>query len=95
MAATTLSTRTDALAGVIHELRTPLNGIIGFAELMHGGKAGPMLDVQREYLGDILTSARQLVRLIDGLRAAVAAADDGAVPAAVAVAVEPEVCRGG
>jgi PAS domain S-box-containing protein len=57
--------KTEFLANMSHELRTPLNGIIGFAELMHAGKTGPMAPVHKEYLGDILTSARHLLQLIN------------------------------
>ena len=55
------------LAGISHELRTPLNGIIGFSELMHDGKVGPVSSEHREFLGDILTSARHLLRLINDI----------------------------
>jgi len=55
------------LAGISHELRTPLNGIIGFAELMHDGRVGPVSDEHREFLGDILTSARHLLVLINDI----------------------------
>jgi PAS domain S-box-containing protein len=55
------------LAGISHELRTPLNGIIGFSELMHDGKVGPVSAEHREFLGDILTSARHLLRLINDI----------------------------
>jgi signal transduction histidine kinase len=48
-----------------HELRTPLNAIIGFAELMHSGKVGPLSEQQAEYLGDILVSSRHLLHLIN------------------------------
>jgi signal transduction histidine kinase len=48
-----------------HELRTPLNGVIGFTELISDGKAGPLTGDQAEYLGDILSSARHLLSLID------------------------------
>jgi PAS domain S-box-containing protein len=51
-------------ANMSHELRTPLNGIIGFAELMHDGKVGAVAPTHKEYLGDILTSARHLLQLI-------------------------------
>jgi protein-histidine pros-kinase len=57
--------KSEFLANMSHELRTPLNSVIGFAELMHDGHLGPMADNHREYLGDILTSARQLLRLIN------------------------------
>jgi signal transduction histidine kinase len=57
--------KSEFLANMSHELRTPLNAVIGFAALMHGGKVGPMSDTQKEYLGDILTSSRHLLHLIN------------------------------
>jgi PAS domain S-box-containing protein len=55
------------LASVSHELRTPLNGIIGFSELMHDGRLGPVSEDQLDVLGDILTSARHLLQLINDI----------------------------
>jgi PAS domain S-box-containing protein len=55
----------EFVANMSHELRTPLNAIIGFADLMHTGKAGPLSAVHEEYLGDILTSSRHLLQLIN------------------------------
>lgn len=43
----------------------PLNGIIGFAELIYDEEAGPVSAEQREYLGDILSSSRHLLQLIN------------------------------
>jgi signal transduction histidine kinase len=57
--------KSEFLANMSHELRTPLNGIIGFAELMHDGKVGPIAQSHKEYLGDILISARHLLELIN------------------------------
>jgi len=57
--------KSEFLANMSHELRTPLNGIIGFAEIMHDGKVGPIAEKHREYLDDILTSARHLHQLIN------------------------------
>jgi PAS domain S-box-containing protein len=57
--------KSEFLANMSHELRTPLNAIIGFAALIHGAKAGPISDQQKEYLGDILTSSRHLLQLIN------------------------------
>ena len=57
--------KSEFLANMSHELRTPLNAIIGFAELMHDGKVGPVADNHREYLGDILGSSRHLLQLIN------------------------------
>jgi len=55
------------LAGVSHELRTPLNGIIGFSELMYDAKLGPVSEDHKDVLGDILTSARHLLQLINDI----------------------------
>jgi PAS domain S-box-containing protein len=57
--------KSEFLANMSHELRTPLNAVMGFAALMHDGKVGPVSDTQKEYLGDILTSSRNLLHLID------------------------------
>jgi PAS domain S-box-containing protein len=57
--------KTEFLANMSHELRTPLNAIIGFAELMHRGKVGPVSAEHEEYLGDILTSSKHLLHLIN------------------------------
>jgi signal transduction histidine kinase/CheY-like chemotaxis protein len=59
--------KSEFLANMSHELRTPLNGIIGFAEIMHDGKVGPISADHKEYLGDILTSARHLLQLINDI----------------------------
>jgi PAS domain S-box-containing protein len=53
------------LASVSHELRTPLNGIIGFSELLYDGKLGSIPEHQVDVLGDILSSARHLLQLIN------------------------------
>jgi PAS domain S-box-containing protein len=57
--------KSEFLANMSHELRTPLNAIIGFAELMHRGKVGPVSAEHEEYLGDILTSSKHLLQLIN------------------------------
>ena len=57
--------KSEFLANMSHELRTPLNGIIGFAEIMHDEKVGPISPDHKEYLHDILTSARHLLQLIN------------------------------
>jgi signal transduction histidine kinase len=57
--------KSEFLANMSHELRTPLNGIIGFSELMHDGRVGPVSDQHKEFLGDILISGRHLLQLIN------------------------------
>ena len=57
----------ELLATMSHELRTPLNAIIGFAELLYDGRVAPDSPEHREFLGDILTSGRNLLDFLDGL----------------------------
>jgi PAS domain S-box-containing protein len=57
--------KSEFLANMSHELRTPLNAIIGFSEIMHDGKVGAISSEHKEFLGDILTSAKHLLQLIN------------------------------
>jgi PAS domain S-box-containing protein len=57
--------KSEFLANMSHELRTPLNGIIGFTEFLVDEKPGPLKPKQKEYLGDVLNSARHLLQLIN------------------------------
>jgi len=57
--------KSEFLANMSHELRTPLNAIIGFAELLHDGQVDPASPTFQEFLGDILTSGRHLLQLIN------------------------------
>ena len=57
--------KSEFLANMSHELRTPLNAIIGFAELLHDGQVDPTSATHKEFLGDILTSGRHLLQLIN------------------------------
>jgi PAS domain S-box-containing protein len=57
--------KSEFLANMSHELRTPLNAIIGFSELLVDEKPGPLNARQRDYLQDILSSGRHLLKLIN------------------------------
>ena len=57
--------KSEFLANMSHELRTPLNGIIGFTEFLIDEKPGPLRPKQKEYLSDVLISARHLLQLIN------------------------------
>ncbi|WP_422364455.1 CHASE2 domain-containing protein [Pyruvatibacter mobilis] len=60
--------KTDFLANMSHELRTPLNAVIGFAELMESEALGPLgNDDYREYAGDIHTSGRHLLSIVNDI----------------------------
>ena len=56
------------LAGVSHELRTPLNAIIGFSDVMRTETFGQLgHDNYKQYAGDIHSSGRHLLSLIDDI----------------------------
>ena len=57
--------KSEFLANMSHELRTPLNAIIGFSELLHDGQVAPTSPEHHEFLGDILTSGKHLLQLIN------------------------------
>ena len=57
--------KSNFLATMSHELRTPLTAVIGYEELLVEGISGPVTDAQRQQLGRIKASARQLLSLID------------------------------
>jgi PAS domain S-box-containing protein len=59
--------KSEFLANMSHELRTPLNGIIGFSELMYNEDIGPLSPEHKEFVGDILTSGRHLLQLINDI----------------------------
>ncbi len=59
--------KSEFLAHMSHELRTPLNAILGFTGLIVDGQAGPVSDKHREYLTDVIGSARHLLQLINDL----------------------------
>jgi signal transduction histidine kinase/CheY-like chemotaxis protein len=59
--------KSEFLANMSHELRTPLNAIIGFAELLHDGQVDAGSPTHKEFLGDILSSGRHLLQLINDI----------------------------
>lgn len=60
-----LKARSDFLSNMNHELRTPLNAIIGFAQLLEFDEDAPLNEEQLEYVGQIATSGRHLLNLIN------------------------------
>ena len=61
------SAKTAFLSTMSHELRTPLNAVIGFAQLMRDGAAGPVSDRQAEFCGHIHNAGQHLLSLVNDL----------------------------
>ncbi len=59
--------KSEFLANMSHELRTPLNAIIGFSELIAAQPFGKIESRYIEFVGDILSSGRHLLDLINDL----------------------------
>ncbi|EKD39534.1 MAG: hypothetical protein ACD_75C00374G0002 [uncultured bacterium] len=59
--------KSEFLANMSHELRTPLNSVIGFSEVLLDRLFGEINDKQQEYIGNILSSGRHLLALINDI----------------------------
>jgi len=59
--------KSEFLANMSHELRTPLNSIIGFSEVLRDGLMGEMTGKQRGFIGDIFSSGKHLLSLINDI----------------------------
>ncbi len=59
--------KSEFLANMSHELRTPLNSIIGFADALVKGFAGPLSEEQIQYLKYVSESGEHLLSLINEL----------------------------
>lgn len=57
--------KTEFLANMSHELRTPLNSINGFSEVLYDETFGPLNDKQKKYIGNVLSSGKHLLLLIN------------------------------
>jgi signal transduction histidine kinase len=59
--------KNSILANVSYEVRTPLTSIVGFAETLEYGIAGPLTAKQLEYVADIRKSSDDLKSIIDSI----------------------------
>jgi len=57
--------KSDFLATMSHELRTPLNSILGFSDVL--GSIDSLDEKQRRYVGNIQTSGRMLLEMINDI----------------------------
>ncbi len=57
--------KSQFLAMTSHEIRTPINAIIGFAQLIELGLAGPVTEQQRAHLERIHASSQHLLGLVN------------------------------
>jgi PAS domain S-box-containing protein len=57
--------KSEFLATMSHEIRTPINALIGYAELLDLGIAGPVTDQQRDYLTRMQASSAHLLGLVN------------------------------
>ena len=57
--------KSEFIANMSHELRTPLNSILGFSELLEAGEVGALSARQLDFVHDIHTSGKHLLRLIN------------------------------
>lgn len=53
------------LAAMSHEFRTPLNSVLGFAQMLRLHVAGPLTERQERYVGNIESSGKHLLALIN------------------------------
>ena len=60
-------TRAEFMGVVSHELRNPLASIYGFMQILVQEKAGPLTDMQRDFLQSASLSVKQLWRLVDDI----------------------------
>jgi signal transduction histidine kinase len=64
-AAAASQAKSGFLATMSHELRTPVNAVIGYAQLLELGLAGPLTEQQRAYLERLARSSHHLLGLVD------------------------------
>ncbi|MEQ1716871.1 MAG: ATP-binding protein, partial [Hyphomicrobium sp.] len=59
--------KTQFIGHISYELRTPLTTIIGFSEMLASPFIGDLNAKQREYVGDIMSSSKTLLAIIDDI----------------------------
>ena len=85
-----LATRSQFVSMMSHEFRTPVNAIIGYAQLLELGVAGPVTEQQRDYLARLAATSEHLRGLVDDVLD-VARVDAGGVQVAHALGMTGEL----
>jgi signal transduction histidine kinase len=62
-----LATRAAALASTSHEVRQPLSGILAITETLLDETAGPLTEVQRDFIKDVDECAKHLMALVNDI----------------------------
>lgn len=61
-------TKNELITNIAHDLRTPLTSIIGYLELLSGGKGSELApEVEKKYIDIAFTKAKRLEKLIEDL----------------------------
>jgi signal transduction histidine kinase len=59
--------KTELVHRVSHELRTPLTSIVGYSEVLLEGKAGPLSELQEDFLRTLSENGVRLQSLVDDI----------------------------
>lgn len=62
-----MATRAAALTSTSHEVRQPLSAILSITETLLDESAGPMTEMQREFIGDVDECAKHLMSLVNDI----------------------------
>ncbi|MBC8172239.1 MAG: GAF domain-containing protein, partial [Anaerolineae bacterium] len=61
-------TKSEFVGFAAHELKNPLSPVIGYADILKSEMAGPLTDMQKNFVSIIRTNADRLQTIIDDLR---------------------------
>ncbi len=61
------ATKSDFLATLSHEVRTPIHALLGYADLLEGGAAGPLSEGQAQFVGRLRAAAKHLLTVVNGV----------------------------
>jgi signal transduction histidine kinase len=86
----TLSMRAAALTCTSHEVRTPLTGILSFTEMLLDESAGPLNELQKDFVSEIDRCGQHLMALVNDILD-YAKAQSGQIKVAPEIVALPEL----